>query len=145
MASVTEDVFCIHPCCDVYQSFLFTFWLNVHNIYHVSHFKHTVVWYLLHTHCCTSISIKLSSSPRETVAFKPQFPSPFTSWPLQPHYIWWPWVWLLWTPHISGTIWHLSFCHWHSSLSVIMARFNPSCSGCQNSCPFEGWAIFHCV
>ena len=26
---------------------------KVHIIYHLNHFKHTPLWYQVHTHCCT--------------------------------------------------------------------------------------------
>ena len=38
-----------------------------------------------------------------------------------------------------------SFCHWLISLSIMTAKFSRCAGVCQNSLPFEGWIIFHCV
>ena len=55
------------------------------------------------------------------------------------------WIWLLSVPHISGIIQYLSFCDWHISVSILFLKVHACCNRWQDSLPFQGWIIFHCM
>ena len=36
-------------------------------------------------------------------------------------------------------------CDWHISVSILFLKVHACCNRCQDSLPFQGWIIFHCM
>ena len=106
------------------QRAYFLFCKNVPNIPFTTlsvHFSCT------HSRCCgasqPSISRTFSFPKWNSTLIKQHLPTPSPSPWQPPFYFLSLWIRILWVPHVSGIIWHLSFCDWLTSISIMPSRF----------------------